>query len=162
MKSCIMCGAEFPEGTPAARKYCLDCGAIKYKQDQQRRNERKRERKRARKAQEQNLKPPHDPKTLQEIDKRYCGKCVYAGSFSANYLCNFMLMTGERRGCKAGVGCNRRLLEKDLPKDTRCVCERCGKRFEGSKWRRFCDDCRKELQRQAGRHMAELKKEQKK
>ncbi len=156
-RKCRMCGVVFPPNTPATRKYCLDCSAIRYKENQAR-QKAKRKALDAVKAQERKKEEQKLPKTLSEADKRYCRKCVYAGAFTANYLCNFMVMTGERRGCKAGVGCERRLLEKDLPKDTRRACERCGTKFEGTKYRRFCDECRKELQREAGRRMIEKRR----
>lgn len=52
--------------------------------------------------------------TLNKDDKLYCSKCVYQGCYTEDYLCNYILITGEHRGCKAGVGCNKRILTNHL------------------------------------------------
>lgn len=39
----------------------------------------------------------------------FCRKCVYSCTLSNNsVICQYILVTGQRRGCAAGDGCNRR------------------------------------------------------
>lgn len=38
----------------------------------------------------------------------YCKDCQYLGGTSAGKCCNYMEIVGQRRGCPAGKGCNRR------------------------------------------------------
>lgn len=41
-------------------------------------------------------------------DRKFCKPCINSGSRDDWHLCDYMLQTGHRRGCKAGVGCIRR------------------------------------------------------
>lgn len=93
-------------------------------------------------------------------DKKYCTTCVYRGSFNAGYLCNYFCLTGNRRGCKAGVGCDKKLTHreaelqfkfsfgsgqvKDITRYPRkeIKCERCGITFLGTYKARFCPECK--------------------
>lgn len=95
---CLRCGGTLPEGSGQSRKYCDACG-------------------KARNIEltiERQQKAAKKQKTVaeekQEIaDRRYCRSCKFYGS--ENYgrnLCDFLLITGRRRGCKCGVGCERR------------------------------------------------------
>ena len=53
-------------------------------------------------------------KTPPKTDRVYCSKCLYACGLSgrADYLCEYILFTGERRGCKAGRGCTKRKIAR--------------------------------------------------
>ena len=47
------------------------------------------------------------------VDKKYCKNCVYyTNIFGADYCCSYMLDTGKRRPCPAGVGCTEKLVRK--------------------------------------------------
>lgn len=106
MRTCLDCGGALPEGSSVKRKYCDEC-IDKHKREGW---ARKREAERQRKARQANYPKtvPKEPETLKKRDVAYCIKCGYHGNISEGYLCNFMLTTGERRGCPAGVGCERR------------------------------------------------------
>lgn len=156
-RKCAVCGAEFPAGTPASRKYCTRCAEQKEKEN------RAKNRQKLKAAAAEKAAASQQPRILKAADRKYCEKCIYVGNFSENYLCGFLLQTGEVRGCKAGVGCKRRITGKEikaLPKSEARRCEKCGRKFDGGKYARFCDECRAELQRQAGRHMAEARRNQ--
>ena len=103
---CQDCGGDLPAGSCTKRRFCDEC-VNRHKREGW---ARKREAERLRKAREQRqtTPAPKEPRTLKESDVRYCVKCKWHGNMSEGYLCNFMLMTGERRGCPAGVGCERR------------------------------------------------------
>lgn len=46
------------------------------------------------------------------LDKADCKKAAeMLGEYSAN-LCDYILDTGQRRGCKCGVGCEKRILKE--------------------------------------------------
>lgn len=45
---------------------------------------------------------------MKDEDAKYCAGCVYASKNSGvwkSLTCDYILLTGKRRGCKAGVGC---------------------------------------------------------
>ena len=48
--------------------------------------------------------------TPEEADRAFCRGCIYAAGETGiwDYLCNYFLITGKRRGCHAGVGCQKR------------------------------------------------------
>lgn len=97
-RTCLRCGQPLPDGCSASRRYCEQCGL-----------ERNREltRERLRKGYERKL--AEDRERQENRDRAYCRKCEYYGSESyGGNLCDYMLRTGHRRGCKAGVGCMRR------------------------------------------------------
>ena len=51
------------------------------------------------------------PDRTSEDDKR-CLKCFYHGTCDGIICCEFILVTGQRRGCDPGVRC-KRFLEGD-------------------------------------------------
>lgn len=63
------------------------------------------------------IEPPSETKpSIAKADREYCMKCVYANNNSIEvYLCNYISITGQRRGCKYGVGCTKR---KEKTNDT--------------------------------------------
>jgi predicted RNA-binding Zn-ribbon protein involved in translation (DUF1610 family) len=99
-RTCLRCGNTLPAGSSLSRKYCPECGRlrnIELTQARQQAAARKREEKQ---------------KTDQAYaDREYCKICDYYGSeeYGGN-LCDYMLRTGRRRGCKAGEGCERRAI----------------------------------------------------
>lgn len=156
-RHCVICGAPFPANAPASKKYCDSCREAR---ERERYIIQKEEQKRRRaEAPPLPTKPFAPPRTLQKKDEDYCRRCVYKGRFSAGYLCDYYSMTGERRGTKAGFGCERR---KIATKETgKRVCERCGVEIT-SRYSRFCADCRIEFHREAALHMAEVLRERRK
>ncbi len=44
-------------------------------------------------------------------DRAYCAQCFWHAKIGGN-LCDYMLQTGEKRGCKAGEGCIRRAVHE--------------------------------------------------
>ena len=156
--NCLMCGVPFPKGTVASRKYCVEC----YEKREMAARQRRREK---RKQEKKDAPPPPKPlspeKTLSSEDRRYCERCIYAGRFTAGYLCNYIFMTGERRGCPAGVGCKRKTLVAQFKSGTKKrSCLRCGEKLTGGKYAKYCDKCRFELHQEAALHMIEIKKKE--
>ena len=95
---CLRCGETLPEGSIPSRKYCDACGA-----------ERNREltRERLRRASQKAYILRQEQQSTK--DRAYCRKCVFYGSESyGGNLCDYLLRTGHRRGCRAGEGCKRR------------------------------------------------------
>lgn len=100
-RTCLKCGQPLPEGSSCSRRYCDACG-------RQRNIEltRARQRKAAKRAYEVRMAKQ------ESKDRAWCRKCLYHGS--ENYclnLCDYLLLTGHRRGCRAGEGCNQRRLK---------------------------------------------------
>ena len=97
-RTCLRCGQPLPEGSSCSRRYCDACGKqwnIELTRERQRRKD---------KRQAEIVAERRD-----KADRAYCRTCVYHGSENyGNYLCDYLLLTGTRRGCKAGVGCERR------------------------------------------------------
>ena len=104
-RKCLMCGKPFPPDTFASRKYCHECHLIRVVDVRQRAAERRREREREKKARPQPMFIQR--KSPNKNDERYCSRCRYQGKTGVN-LCDYFYRTGERRGCPAGVGCNKR------------------------------------------------------
>lgn len=161
-RRCEICGKPFPEGTVASRRFCLDCGVQHKREKEAEQRIRRRnlaiELKKTESAAEQRPKCP--PKTLLEKDKKYCAKCIYRGRYTAGYLCNYLCMTGERRGCPPGVGCNKKTLASQRePKYRTCV--QCGERITDSKYAKFCAACRLEIRRESAIHINKMKLERK-
>lgn len=58
----------------------------------------------------------HKPETKKEkhaVCDEYCKGCMYSSKFSSLMLpvelgCDYMFVTGERRGCPAGTGCDQK------------------------------------------------------
>ncbi len=131
-KQCQVCGKVFPEGTSRSRKYCEECAKAAHAA---RRMELYRHRK------ETGEKPvPRSPDTAkQKADKAYCEKCIYHGFIrDGGMTCDYILIVGHRRGCKAGDGCEKRALEGQKK------CERCGKTFIGTSLTHLCAACRRD------------------
>ena len=105
-RKCIDCGKPFVGKASAARKYCAECRAIRKLDAQKRHHEKVIE------IRKNTPPPPPNPKVLTKKDKAYCSRCIYRGSFTEEYLCNYLLRTGTAIGCKAGYGCERRVLEE--------------------------------------------------
>lgn len=98
-------------------------------------------------------------KRLTAADKQYCGKCIYKGRFSAEYLCDYVGITGHIRGGKPGVGCRKRELEGGTKSQYgERICERCGAAYIGSKTSHYCPGCRIEAFRQNAKNMTEKRK----
>lgn len=99
-RTCLMCGQPLPEWSSRSRRYCDECGRkrnIELTWARQRKREKvQREAAEIRQA---------------AADRKYCQKCLYAhaGKYPT-HLCDYILLTGNRRGCKAGVGCTERRL----------------------------------------------------
>ena len=108
-RRCQMCGVVFPEGTAPTRKYCFDCLEIRHEQARIRHREKERLKARERAAEaKKNRQKTTNPKT----DRAYCGKCIYHGFIRDGLMtCDYILLTGHRRGCKAGAGCDKRALD---------------------------------------------------
>lgn len=145
VRRCQMCGAIFPPGTVAVRKYCYACMDIRHKEQ--------RERAKAKRRAERAAAPPPEPtepedQVLTEENKAYCGVCEYHGSFNEGYLCNYIMMTGNVRGCKAGDGCTQRKIHDGKAIYERRICERCGAEYIGTKTSHICIACRREVLRE--------------
>lgn len=99
---CLRCGNVLPAECSISRRYCENCGKLMSMQLRLARQKREEQRK----AAEREL-------TQEEENRKYCKKCCYYGSeaYGGN-LCDFMLTTGQRRGCKYGVGCEKRILKE--------------------------------------------------
>ena len=163
-RKCLMCGQPLPEGVVASRKYCNDCGIQRKRESEAKRREvRKSMRELAKKEESESPKQQKPARTISEKDRRYCAKCIYRGRYTAGYLCNYICMTGERRGCPPGVGCTRKLLASQFETTSKIrICERCGVNTVENKYARFCNSCRLELRRMAAYHMIEVKNEKEK
>lgn len=151
---CILCGEVIPDKR-GGRCYCQACSAYMRAE---------RERKHNEEVQVLRIKHEIEPKpvpkrevTLKKADMAYCRKCDYHGNFDQQILCEYLYRTGERRGCPAGIGCDKRVIKKG-EKSTR-TCEMCGGEYEGGKSSRFCPSCRKEIYRQRALQMNLGKKE---
>lgn len=95
--TCLICGQLLPKGCSQSRRYCDACG-----------RERNREltRLRAKGMAERAAEAAAEKRGAKE--RAYCRPCVYANHHDGVNLCDYILKTGHRRGCKAGVGCERR------------------------------------------------------
>lgn len=146
VRTCKICGEPLPADSAASRKYCIKCSkerSVEQQRERSERHHRKRTQERRQKAQIQEQK--REKLMLSSADKKYCQKCIYVGSFSMQQLCNFMLIEGRRRGCKAGVGCTERKFPAQSQTRRKGICERCGAPFDNMNSRaHFCDKCRAE------------------
>ena len=155
--NCRVCGKAFPPETPATRKYCKECAALVLRENAARRREQQRI---AKLYTENYSGKTAKAGTLKEADKRYCRKCIYRGNFTENYLCDYISITRERRGCPAGAGCEKRVLESMVKEESaQRTCQRCGRQYEGKRRSHFCPDCRTAMRQEAARHMVEVRKE---
>lgn len=103
MSICLRCGNALPDGCYLTKKYCDKCVA-------DRNRERARERKK--KAVQRMIEAKAEKN--YNADREYCKSCVHygTGEYSSN-LCDYILDTGHRRGCKAGVGCAERVMKDE-------------------------------------------------
>lgn len=71
------------------------------------------------------LKGTSDPNMLREsvkssiCDTKTCARCIYSSSLYGMLACDYILATGHRRGCPAGVGCDKRQTGKRKKKAMR-------------------------------------------
>ncbi len=104
---CLRCGGPLPEVCSPSRKYCDACAAERNRELTRERLERARQRAYILRQQKQESK-----------DRAYCKKCVFYGSESyGGNLCDYMLRTGHRRGCRYGQGCKKREIVKQEEAD---------------------------------------------
>ena len=95
---CLRCGGKLPDGCALTKKYCDVCAA-----ERNRELTRQRQKKAVKRMLEVNAERNYN------ADLEYCKPCIYRGSVEyGNNLCDYILYTGHRRGCKAGVGCVKR------------------------------------------------------
>lgn len=156
MRRCQICGKELPIGSSASRKYCQQCSKqhnIELTKLRQQRFSQKRSEARAEQAVIQ-----QPVRELREEDKAYCSKCVYKGRCSEDYLCDYLVMTGKRRGCKAGKGCKKRKLIPSIEDNGGMrTCEKCGAAYVGGQKSHYCPECRKEIMRKNAIHAVETR-----
>lgn len=101
IKICLRCGRDI-QGRVLSQRYCAAC----------RQKEMEDGRKERQKIAEQR-KMESAAETQWRIDRKYCQSCIYHGSLEyGNNLCDYILHTKQRRGCKAGVGCTKREEQK--------------------------------------------------
>lgn len=60
-----------------------------------------------------NRNRPEIKKEKHAVCAKFCNGCMYSSKYSSLTLpvelgCDYMFVTGERRGCPAGTGCNRK------------------------------------------------------
>ena len=102
LRICLRCGQPLPAASCLARKYCDSCAA-----ERNRELTRERRQKAVRRMQEVRQQ------SQISIDRKYCRQCIYYGSEEYGHnLCDYMLMTGIRRGCHYGDGCERRVVRE--------------------------------------------------
>lgn len=95
---CLRCGGPLPEVCSPSRKYCDACAAERNRELTRERLERARQRAYILRQQKQETK-----------DREFCKKCVYYGSGEyVGNLCDYLLRTGRRRGCRYGESCTKR------------------------------------------------------
>lgn len=96
-RTCLRCGRPLPPESSQSRTYCEECGKERNRELTRRREEK------ARQTYAAALQEKHN-----EEDRAYCRGCAYYGSENyGNNLCDYIIRTGHRRGCKAGVGCEK-------------------------------------------------------
>lgn len=156
MRLCQICGKELPTESSASRKYCQPCSKqheAELAKIRQIRNNQKRAERRAEKPM---IQKPR--RTLLPEDRAFCIKCIYAGRQAEEYLCDYMLLTGKRRGCAPGKGCKKRIIkQKESTVADEKSCERCGALFNGSATTHLCPECRKEARRKNAIHAVEVR-----
>ncbi len=105
--NCILCGTVLPN-RKGGRCYCKPCGEYMRAERNRKGNE---ERKELRVLREIAPKPKPayiQPSAISKTDEAYCKGCFYHNTHNDAYLCNYIIKTGHKRGCPAGVGCNKR------------------------------------------------------
>ena len=100
---CLRCGSELPKGCASTRKYCNECQRLRNIQLVK-----------ARKIKAEKRQATEREITEEEANRKYCKLCIYYGSeYYGNNLCDYMLVNSTRRGCKYGVGCEKRILKEE-------------------------------------------------
>ena len=96
---CVDCGNEFIAKSPKSTR-CLECRLVREK-------ERKRKYDSERYTEVKELR--HKAKQKKEADdKNICKRrksCYYGGKAGAEYICDYLAITGVRRPCPAGSEC---------------------------------------------------------
>lgn len=92
-RTCLRCGGDLPAWCSPSVSYCPEC----------------RKKIHAERLARQYAEWVKRQESKQEVrDREYCRRCRYrAGEYGDN-LCDYILHTGKRRGCKPGEGCERR------------------------------------------------------
>ncbi len=92
-RTCLRCGGDLPAWCSPSVSYCPEC------------RQRIHNEKLAKSYTEWIKRQANKQETR---DRAYCKPCRYhSGTYGEN-LCDYILHTGKRRGCKAGEGCERR------------------------------------------------------
>lgn len=56
-----------------------------------------------------------DKKPFTPANMRYCKGCIHKGMAHGGVpICDYLLHTGQRRGCPAGKGCIRKETKEDV------------------------------------------------
>ncbi len=98
-QTCLACGEPLPVGSSRSRRYCAECAR---KRNLELTVKRQQQAAVARAAMAQ--------QRTEDADRAWCRRCVYRSPHIESNLCDYLLNTGKRRGCKAGKGCERRVL----------------------------------------------------
>lgn len=100
--TCLQCGELLPKGSSRCRLYCPECSRKRNIEQTIKRQQQARKARAALAAQR-----------VENADKAYCRECIYYGAkVGSGNLCDYILHTGIRRGCKAGEGCERRKIRR--------------------------------------------------
>lgn len=154
MRRCQICGKELPLGSAASRKYCPKCSEEHNRELTRLRYNRANKKRADLRAEQANI--PQPVRELREEDKAYCAECIYKGRCTENYLCDYFIITGKRRGCKAGQGCNQRKQKhSEASENGMRICDQCGASYVGGKKSHYCPECRKEIMRKNAIHARE-------
>ena len=100
---CWICGEMLPDDGAYSRRYCKECYKVRRRELDKAAYARRLAKQRA------NPTPEVQPLVNPE-DRKYCRKCKYGNQSDSPYLCNYICYTGVSRKCKAGVGCDKRVL----------------------------------------------------
>ena len=94
-RTCLRCGGDLPAWASPSVSYCVACRKKIHNEAL------------ARQYAEWVKRQANKQETR---DRAYCKDCRYhSGTYGEN-LCDYILSTGKRRGCKAGEGCERRVI----------------------------------------------------
>lgn len=98
-RTCLRCGLPLPEGCSQSRKYCNECAKKHDAELKAKRQQRAAQMREARAEQR-----------AADADREWCKPCAFCSQHFESHLCDYLIRTGHRRGCKAGEGCERRVL----------------------------------------------------
>ena len=111
--TCLRCGGPLPDGCGQSRRYCEECA-------KERNREKTRERRLAKLRAGYERMVAEQKASQAKLDREYCKPCQYYGSEEYGHnLCDYMLVTGHRRGCHYGTGCERRVIKQEGEADER-------------------------------------------